>query len=953
MPCSAAAQSAEIGWRLRFAARATALSARRRRTVACWSARFRARASAPAVRSASPRARTKSPATLAGTASPRQAGCSRLRSKAQSSAAMPSFGSAAGQATPVPGHMPPSRHGSPAGPHSAVAGLRPRAADGGGGLQAIRRAGRARAGAGLGDVAGTRGRPALVAARPQRVERADIGHAVAALRGVTWTRRRTADVRALRVGRARRVLARAELGDVARPRNRPAFDGRGRELVLGAVGAVAGAELAHVAHARCGAALGARPLQDVLGTLCALARAQLRHVARPRGRPAGDGRGLEAVGGTLGTLARAQLRLVTGTGSGPALDAGRLQAVRRAARARSAAALGGVAVAGGRAAHRALVARHMEARGGAVAHVARARVAVVGADRARRVGHAARACTLLAAVVCRARVGVVARRPIGLEAAAAEAVEARVPGRAGVVVVADRPVLHDGARAEPIQTGICVGARVAVVAWGAVRERGIAAAEALRAHIVARARVAVVAGGALLGGYGVAAAGALGAGVVRRARVAVVAGPLHLHAAPAGPLLAAVVGGALAAVVARRAVAHGRVHAAVGAGARVARVAGVADAGIEAVALAREVAREAEGIRARGGHHDQQSESAKCRVPLHGDRLTRATPMPEKARESAARRAALLCSPATLVSVQASIGEPHDTHRRGRAGKMSDERRGALCVPAAALLWSTGGVAIKAVAEPALKVACYRSAVAAVVLAAFFRPRLWRATLGFQTAIVSYAGCLTTFVVATKWTSAANAIFLQYSGVVWILVLAPLVLGEPFSRRDAGAIAVAFLGMALFFVGELDPRGRAGDLVALVSGLLYALLVLSLRRERGIGAEAAVTYGNVLAAGALLPFVGPAFGVAARSGGILVFLGVVQIAGAYVLFLRGLRHVPATRASLIGMIGPIGNPCWVFLLLGEAPRALSLVGGAIVLGAVAWRTATLGRAPAAAMAPPD
>ena len=131
--------------------------------------------------------------------------------------------------------------------------------------------------------------------------------------------------------------------------------------------------------------------------------------------------------------------------------------------------------------------------------------------------------------------------------------------------------------------------------------------------------------------------------------------------------------------------------------------------------------------------------------------------MPEKARESAARRAALLCSPATLVAVQASIGEPHDTHRRGRAGKMSDERRGALCVLAAALLWSTGGVAIKAVAEPALKVACYRSAVAAVVLAAFFRPRLWRATLGFRTAIVSYAGCLTTFVVATNPPSRAGA----------------------------------------------------------------------------------------------------------------------------------------------------------------------------------------------------
>src|SRR5207253_5426236 len=106
----------------------------------------------------------------------------------------------------------------------------------------------------------------------------------------------------------------------------------------------------------------------------------------------------------------------------------------------------------------------------------------------------------------------------------------------------------------------------------------------------------------------------------------------HLQAALAGPLLAAVVRGAVAAVVARRAVVHGRVHATVGAGARIARVADVADAGVEAVALARELAREAEGARARGGRHDQQGESAKCCVPLHGDRLTRATLMPEKAR---------------------------------------------------------------------------------------------------------------------------------------------------------------------------------------------------------------------------------------------------------------------------------------------------------------------------------
>src|SRR5439155_721268 len=82
------------------------------------------------------------------------------------------------------------------------------------------------------------------------------------------------------------------------------------------------------------------------------------------------------------------------------------------------------------------------------------------------------------------------------------------------------------------------------------------------------------------------------------------------------------------------------------------------------------------------------------------------------------------------------------------------------------------------------------------------------------------------------------AIFLQYTGIIWVLLLSPLVVREPLKGRDVAAIAVAFAGMALFFVGKFDPRGRAGDAVALLSGLFFAGLVLSLRRERGVGADA-------------------------------------------------------------------------------------------------------------------
>ncbi len=219
-------------------------------------------------------------------------------------------------------------------------------------------------------------------------------------------------------------------------------------------------------------------------------------------------------------------------------------------------------------------------------------------------------------------------------------------------------------------------------------------------------------------------------------------------------------------------------------------------------------------------------------------------------------------------------------------------------------------------------------------------------------AIACYAGCLITFVVATKWTTAANAIFLQYTGVVWVLIAAPLALGEPRRPADSAAIGIAMGGMALFFADRLETRSLAGDLMALFSSLLFAFLVISLRRERGAGAEAVVTYGNLAAAASLIPFVASNLAVPGRSLAGLALLGTFQLAAAYALFVSGIRHVSATRASLIGMLEPVANPIWVFLFLGERPSGYAIVGAVIVLASVAWRTLAAG-APAAETPPPD
>lgn len=269
-----------------------------------------------------------------------------------------------------------------------------------------------------------------------------------------------------------------------------------------------------------------------------------------------------------------------------------------------------------------------------------------------------------------------------------------------------------------------------------------------------------------------------------------------------------------------------------------------------------------------------------------------------------------------------------------------NERSGVLAIAGAALLWSTAGLGIKAVDDPPLKVVFYRSAIASVALFLYFRPRIRRLTAGVLTGLACYVACLITFVTATKWTTAANAIFLQYSGVVWVLLLSPVVVKEPFRARDATAIAVAFAGMALFFFGRFDPHGRAGDAIALLSGLFFAGLVLSLRRERGIGAEAVVTWGSILTAAVAFPFVASDLSLTPKSSVVYLLLGVFQLAAAYVLFVRGIGHVTATEASLVGMLEPIANPIWVLIFLGEKPAPTSIVGGMIVLGAIAWRTLT-------------
>ena len=264
--------------------------------------------------------------------------------------------------------------------------------------------------------------------------------------------------------------------------------------------------------------------------------------------------------------------------------------------------------------------------------------------------------------------------------------------------------------------------------------------------------------------------------------------------------------------------------------------------------------------------------------------------------------------------------------------------RGRLLVAAAALLWSSGGLAIKLVPLSAFGVVFWRSFVSAIFLLVVFRPSRARWRHAAPSTVVVYALMILTFVSATKMTTAANAIFLQYTGPLYVLALAPFLLKERFRKADAVAVGVALAGMSLFFVGRLDPGALLGNVVAVLSGLFFGLTILLLRRDASGDAIPSVIAGNLAAAALALPFAWSHLALDSRGVGLVLFLGVVQMGISYVLFVRGLRVVAAAEASLIGMLEPMFNPLWAFLGLGERPSAWALLGGAIVLVAVAGRT---------------
>jgi drug/metabolite transporter (DMT)-like permease len=248
----------------------------------------------------------------------------------------------------------------------------------------------------------------------------------------------------------------------------------------------------------------------------------------------------------------------------------------------------------------------------------------------------------------------------------------------------------------------------------------------------------------------------------------------------------------------------------------------------------------------------------------------------------------------------------------------------------AATLWSLGGVLIKSIDWTPLAIAGSRSLIAIVIISLLQPVTLKRLSWNVAPGALAYAATVILFVVATKLTTAANAIFLQYTAPIYIALIGPWFLGERTRWQDWVLIAFALFGIALFFFDRLSLAGLWGIIAALASGLAFAWLTILMRHQREGSPEAVVLLGNVVTFVVTIPWMIPVVNLRQNAPWLLT-LGVVQLAIPYLLYSVAIRHVRALNASLISIIEPILNPVWVMLMRVELPAPWSIVGGAIVL----------------------
>jgi len=268
---------------------------------------------------------------------------------------------------------------------------------------------------------------------------------------------------------------------------------------------------------------------------------------------------------------------------------------------------------------------------------------------------------------------------------------------------------------------------------------------------------------------------------------------------------------------------------------------------------------------------------------------------------------------------------------------LHEHQKGLIAVFAAGILWSTGGIFIKLITLNALQICFLRSIWAALVFMVIFKKEIFNANLFTFINAFLYTGVLILFVSATKITTAANAIFLQYTAPIYVLIFEPLINKTKYEKVNIITVIICFIGMSLFFIGKLSSGDMWGNTLGLLSGIALAGFLLGMRKNKKEYQFSSIFYGNILVSLFCLSSMFNKLDLSVPNLLMVSFLGIFQIGIAYAVFSYGLMRVYAIEASLIAMIEPVLNPVWVFIGYGEVPSIMAIAGGIIIISAIAVR----------------
>jgi drug/metabolite transporter (DMT)-like permease len=264
-------------------------------------------------------------------------------------------------------------------------------------------------------------------------------------------------------------------------------------------------------------------------------------------------------------------------------------------------------------------------------------------------------------------------------------------------------------------------------------------------------------------------------------------------------------------------------------------------------------------------------------------------------------------------------------------------RRARLSLLLAAVLWSLAGIFIKFLSLPPLTIVFYRSLFASLFFAFFIRRSIAVPRVALFVSTLAYTAAISAFVSANKITTAANAIALQYTAPMFVFVIVHFLFGEKITGASWISLVLGMLGVAVICVGSAGQPDAAGVMIALLSGLLFSIYMVSLRFLKEFNPGTLTFLNNLVCCLILLPWVGSQLSISPEEGWIVAVMGVVQLGIPYWLFSKGLEQISVQEASLIVLIEPVLNPIWVALIVGELPSGATLVGGLCIVGSLGFR----------------